>query len=226
MGMTIERGLDAAIALARRNTKQFDNAVWRYGGIIDTYLGEAPRTLLLSHILRVNPTLFKTPKFKDYRYGFMGATFQQAKNAEVSTAKISGDPAVCAYVYARELNRVSYNLYTTYSNLFTDTGEDLWRCAYLRVTLEDAAFFSLWDMHAPTSADPNVYDNLLYSVNNLNTALMGQSVAAVKELILKDCEFVFQMASAKGSMITSGPGIEPVPPSRDAAGIFTEVRNG
>jgi hypothetical protein len=226
MGMTIERGLDAAIALTRRNIEQFNNAVRRYGNIIDTYLGEAPRTLLLAHILRVNPTLYESPKYKDYRYGFMGATFQQAKNAEVSTAKISVDPAVCAYVYARELNRVSYDLYTTYSNLFTETGEDLWRCAYLRTTLEDAAFFSLWEMHPPTSADPSVYDILLYSVNNLDTALMGQSVAAVKELILKDCEFVFQMASVKGSMITSGPGREPVPPSKDAAGIFTEVRNG
>ena len=226
MGMTIERGRDAAIALARRNSKQFDDAVRRYGGIIDTYIGQAPRTLLVSHILRVNPTLFKSPVFQDYRYGFMGATFQQAKNAEVSTRKISSDPAVCAYVYSRDLNRVSYDLYTTHSSLFTETNEDLWKCAYLRTTLGDSVFNLLWNMHVPTTIDNSVYDILRYSVNDLNKALAGISPTKVKELVLKDCEFVFQLAASKGSMVTEGPGIEPVPPSRDAAGVFTGVRNG
>jgi hypothetical protein len=226
MGMTQERGLNAAIALASRNRVQFDKGVLRYGQIIDRYRGEAPRTLLLSHILRVNPTLFAKPIFKDYRYGFMGATFQQAKNAEVSTRKISSDPAVCAYVYSRELNRVSYNLYTSYPDLFTKANEDLWRCAYLRTTLEDPAFFSLWEMQPPTSVDESIYDILLNSVNDLNKALMGISPSVVKELVFKDCEFVFQLAKLKGSLVSDGPGIEPVPPSSDAANVFTVDRNG
>lgn len=226
MGMTIERGLTAAIQLARRNLAQYDKAVVRYGGIIDAYIGEAPRALLFSHILRVNSQLYQSPTFKDYRRGFMGVTPFQANNAEVEMSKISADPAVCAYVYSRELNRVSYDLYTTYSNLFTETGEDLWRCAYLRTTLGDPIFNYLWNLHIPTTADETVYGILLYSVNNLKKALAGISVPVAKELILKDCEFVFQLASLKGSLVTTGPGIEPVPSSINAATIFTRTRNG
>lgn len=226
MGMTIERGLAAAIQLAQRNLTQYDNAAIKYGSIIDLYIGEAPRTLLLAHILRVNPQLYPSPSFTDYRRGFMGVTPFQANNAEVEMSKISGNPAVCAYVYSRELNRVSYDLYTTYSTLFTELDEDLWRCAYLRTTLGDAAFEYLWDLHPPTSADESKYDVLLYSVNNLDKALLGMRVPLAKELVLKDCEFVFQLVSLKGTFLTSGPGIEPVPLSENAASIFTRTRNG
>lgn len=226
MGMTIERGLTAAIHLAKRNLIQYDKAVVRYGGIIDSYIGEVPRTMLFAHILRINPQIYQSPNFKDYRQGFMGVTPLQANNAEVEMSKISADPAVCAYVYSRELNRVSYDLYTTHSDLFTETGEDFWRCAYLRTTLEDAPFSYLWDLHPPTTADAKVYDVLLYSVNNLNRSLAGLPVPKAKELILKDCEFVFQLASMKGSLITTGAGIEPVPSSHNASAIFTRTRNG
>lgn len=226
MGMTIERGATAAVELAKRNLNKYNEAVRLYGNVIDLYRGEAPRPLLISHILRVNTNLFTSPKFKDYRQGFMGVNPLQANLAEVEMSKISGDPAVCAYVYSRDLNRVSYDIYTTYPSLFTETGEDFWRCAYLRTTLGDEAFSTVWDMHPPTSADESIYEVLLYSVNNLSRALMGQPVPMVKELVLKDCEFVFQLALLKGALITEGAGIEPVPLSRNAADIFTRVRNG
>ena len=226
MGMTTELGQTAAYQLAKRNLGQYDKADARYGSIIDAYLGQVPRPLLISHLLRVNASLLKSPKFKDYRRGFMGVSPLQASNAEVDMSKILGDPAVCAYVYSRELNRVSYDLYTTYPTLFTDTREDFWRCAYLRVTLGDPSFFSLWDLHPPVSTDESIYDVLRYSVNNMNKALMGVSVQKIKVLILKDCEFVFQLAVLKGNLMSEGAGIEPVPSSRNAAGIFTRSRNG
>ncbi len=226
MSMTIEYGLTAAIQLAQRNTAQFDNAVIRYGSRVDLYIGEAPRTLLLAHILRINPQLVETPIFKDYRVGFMGVTPLQASTAEVDMSKISGDPAICAYVFSRELNRVSYDLYTTYPDLFTETNEDFWRCAYLRITLGDLMFDTIWNLHPPASTDDSIYDVLLYSVNNLNKSIMGMRPSKLKALVFKDCEFVFQLASLKGSLITSGPGIEPVPASSDAANVFMGTRNG
>jgi len=226
MGMTTERGLEAAVQLVQRNLTQYEKAVVRYGNIVDAYLGEAPRTLFFAHLLRVNPTLYQSPSYKDYRVGFMGVTPFQANNAEVELSKIAADPAVCAYVYSRELNRVSYDLYTTYSNLFTETAEDLWRCAYLRTTLGDPAFNLLWSLHIPTSDDESVYNVLRDSVNTLNKTLVSYSVPIVKELVLKDCEFVFQMVALKGTFLTTGAGIEPVPASDAAATIFTRVRNG
>jgi len=226
MSMTIEYGLTAAINLARRNVRQYAKAVQQYGSRVDMYLGEAPRTLLLSHILRINPQLVQSPVFKDQREGFMGVTPLQASTAEVDMSKISENPAICAYVYSRELNRVSYNLYTTYPDLFTEPREDLWRCAYLRTTLGDVMFNALWSLHPPVSTDDNIYEVLRYSVNTMRKSLMGIRASKVKVLVLKDCEFVFQLALLKGSLSTSGPGIEPVPASSDAADLFTETRNG
>ena len=225
MGMTVERGLVAAQQLAQRNRSLFDEAVRRYGSIIDTYLGNAPRTLLIAHVLRVNPNLYTSPTYADYRGGFMGASVEQSYEAETDMSEVKSNPAVCAYTYSRDINRACYSLYTTYESYFPKTGEDLWRCAYLRTTLGDTKFRILWDMHAPTSADAGaVYEVLRYSVNTLSKALVVQGVTQVKALVLKDCEFVFQLAKLKGTLRTDGPGIEPVPPSAQAASIFARTR--
>lgn len=222
MPITQKQGLTSAISIATHNRKQYGEVSRIYGPAIDMSLGEVPRVLALSHVLRVNPKLRILPNYTVGQYrGFMRVSVEATRHAGVDWNRLQ-DPNLCAYVWLRYLNYNSNNLYTQNPRIFQTPNETFWRCAYLQDAVENTAFKYLWSQ-ANITSDTDAYDQILYVVLNNTKTIGSVSPEKLATLVLKDCEFVFQMSKIiRGSIQSVGAGKEPIPPTCEISAFFTQ----
>lgn len=200
---------DAAY-LAKLNAGPYKRINTIYGGYVDTYRAHAPRSLVLAHILRTNPTLAPLPE------GVMRVDIAYAKNYQVPKENLINDVA-SIYVFCRGLNQEALYLYTTHSSLFVSPYRELWKCAYLRLALRPRAFDIIW-----TAAHPqgNAYEAVLDYVANTKASIVDWPVRKLKRFVLYDCEFAIKLAEMQGPLTSVGPGVEPIPPADHMDYIF------
>lgn len=212
---------------AIRDKSLYTKAQKRFGGIISPLRGGAPIGLFIGHLLRINPSLKETlPVKKDRRRGFLKASCSEARTVNVAYEQLD-DPSTCAFIYSRELNKSATFLYTTYGHVFTEASKDLWKCAYLHTTLENAAFKWLWDKAYPTiettekpvweshgrgsfgnwkirttttkNSSNDAYSDIIETTKNLTTSPAGYKTTPFKHLIAFECEYVFALWKLYGS---------------------------
>lgn len=183
----------------------YDRANHKYGRTIAPLLGDIPRSLSLGHLLRVNPNLLDVPPITlDRRRGFLAATQAGASAAGLKWTNLD-DPTTCAYSWCREMNQCSLDFYQQNSDLYDTPDSDFWKCSYLRHVVGTPLFDVLWEQ-----ATNATYSGLLYAVNALVKSPMGFSVSTLKKLVLVDLSYVFSLATKRGSLSSSGFGIQPV----------------
>ncbi|RKY28737.1 MAG: hypothetical protein DRP83_00115 [Planctomycetota bacterium] len=238
MSLNLESGKRAATAKAAKNSGLYATARRRYGGNITAMKGDAPLGLLIGHVLRVNPALEDAPAIKrDRRRGFMKASINEARTVDIRDVQLD-EPATCAFVYGREINRSASSLYTTYPSLFTRADRNLWKCAYLFVVLGAPIFNFIWQKANPiikTTKEPvfvrsgrggrgnwkieeevekssinTAYDDILYAVNSMTAAPPGWRLTEFRKLVLVDCEYVFELWRLYGPEKMVGFGTLPV----------------
>lgn len=208
MRLSIESGQRSAQQMATASNVLYQSAQRVFGRFIDPYLGDAPKALGLAHLTYVNPKLEVAPTpSKDRRRGFMFTTINMANTAGVAWEQLDS-PNVCAYVWGRDINADSKSLYSANQSVFPTVNSDFWRCAYLKHILGDMAFDSVWSIR--NTAQPTVYDSLLYAVNGLSRSLPGWPVIQLRHQVLVGCAYVFEMAKRGGGLNSSGYGLEPV----------------
>ena len=208
MSLSIEDGQASAQSLAVQNTQLYQQATNKFGRTLSEYKGDAPRPLGIGHILRVNPSLTVAPiPTQDRRRGFMFATAQMAKDAGIKWAKLD-EPITCAYVWGRDINADSRNLYYSQTRFFPKPDSDFWKCSYLKHVLGDSAFSALWNIRDATQA--TIWDSLLYAVNGLNKSLPGWPVVKLKHTVIFGCVYVFELALRGGGLTSTNFGIQPV----------------
>jgi len=213
MSMTVSSGSASARLKASESVSLFDQGNRLFGRLIDTYRSDVPSGLALAHLINVNPDLKEiTPIARDRRRGFMKASATAAMDAEIAWKELD-DPPTCAYVWGREINKDSLNLYTNNTSLFTTPSKDFWSTAYLKYILGDTLFTTLFNMRDTTQA--TVYSSILYAVNNLNRSLLGVPIITLKKTVLFDSQFVVELAKKSGTLSSTGFGLQPVL-SRDA----------
>lgn len=222
MPMTRDQGLTTAKALAQVGRNQYSEVSRIYGPALDSYLGQVPRGIAVSHVLRINPRLRALPNFTEGQYrGFMRVSVEAASLAGIVWDRLK-DPNLCAYVWLRYLNYGSYDLYQKSPYIFTTPDETFWRCAYLQDAVGKVVFDYLWAEAAPSS-DSNAYEDILYVVMNNTKTIGNLSPHRLATLVFRDCEFVFQLTKLIcGTIQSSGPGEEPIPPTREVAAFFTK----
>lgn len=222
MPMTREQGLTTARALAQAGRNQYSEVSRIYGSALDASLGQVPRGIAVSHVLRVNPRLHQLPNFSEGQYrGFMRVSKEAATHAGIVWDRLK-DPNLCAYTWLRYLNYQAYSLYQENPYIFTSPDETFWRCAYLQDAIGKVIFDYLWAQASPSSAsDP--YDDILYVVTNNTQTIGALPPQRLTTLIFRDCEFVFQLTKRIRGMVQSdGPGEEPIPPTSEIAAFFTK----
>ena len=206
--LSIADGQNSAERRAIADTQLYQKATARFGTIIEPYRGDAPLTLGLCHVLRVNPQLFVSPEpSKDRRRGFMFATIGMAREAGVKWEELD-KPTTCAYIWGRDINADGKNLYSNNQTVFSEPDADFWKCAYMKHTLGDAAFKAVWA--ARDNTQPTVYASLLYAVNDLKRSLPGWPVMILRKTVLVDLPYVFEMTKRGGKLYSDGYGVEPV----------------
>ena len=174
-----------------------------YGGHIDQYKSDIPRSLCISHILRTNPSLAVLPT------GVMRVDIAYAKDFDVPKKNLVKDIA-SIYVFCRSMNREAYFLYTSNPSIFSPPYTDLWKCAYLKIALRPRAFDVLWSLAAPRS---NAYETLLSYVDTLKQSIIDWPIRQLRRFVLYDCDFAIKLAESQGLLLSSGPGVEPIPPA-------------
>jgi hypothetical protein len=174
-----------------------------YGGHIDKYKAEAPRSLCLAHILRTNPQLAVLPE------GVMRVDIAYAKDFDVPKKNLIKDIA-SVYVFCRSLNREAQLLYTSNTSLFSSPYTDLWKCAYLKIALRPRSFDTLWSLAAPRSS---AYETLLTYVESMRQSIIDWPIRKLRRFVLYDVDFAVQLAASQGPLVSSGTGIEPIPPA-------------
>ncbi len=208
MRLSIEEGQESARRSALNASVLYRQATTKFGRTISPYLGDAPRALGISHLLRVNPALEVSPTpSADRRRGFLFATANMARIAGVAWADLD-TPLTCAYVWGRDVNLTSKNLYGANQALFTSPGSDFWKCAYLKHVLGDVAFSVVWQSRDTTQA--TVYDSLLYAVNSMARSIPGWPIIKLRRTVLVDCAYTIELAKRGGGLTSAGFGIEPV----------------
>jgi hypothetical protein len=193
---------DAAY-MAKLNVAPYKRVGSIYGGHIDQYKSDIPRSLCISHILRTNPSLAILPE------GVMRVDITYAKDFDVPKKNLVKDIA-SIYVFCRSLNREAHYLYTSNPTLFSSPYSDLWKCAYLKIALRPRAFDVLWSLAAPRS-DP--YETLLSYVDTVRQAIVDWPVRQLRRFVLFDCDFAIKLAASQGPLVSLSTGIEPIPPA-------------
>jgi hypothetical protein len=208
MTTTLEEGRRYAAKKASEDWNTFVKGNRQFGRMLNSYCGHAPKSLGLGHLVNTNPTLNPSPDFTpDRRRGFMFAPISAAQDANIAWENLD-DPTTCAYIWGRDINAVSLNLYTSNQTLFAEPNEDFWRCSYLAHRLGETPFAMLWSSRDKTQS--TVYDGVIYTVNTRLRGLPGWSVVKLKRVIFFDCEHVFALAKRGGNLLTKGFGIQPV----------------
>jgi len=191
-----------ATYVAKLNVPIFKRIDSIYGGYIDTYKSEAPRSLCIAHILRTNP------KLATLLTGVMRVDISYADDYAVPAENLTKDIA-SIYVFCRSLNREALTLYTNNPTLFSTPYADLWKCAYLKIALRPRSFNALWDLVSPRTTP---YETILSYVETMRQSIVDWPVRKLRRYVLYDCDFVIQLAGIKGSLNSSGVGVEPIPP--------------
>lgn len=204
---------DAAY-MVKLNVPPFKKVSSIYGGYVDTYKSDIPRSMVLAHILRTNPSLAILPE------GVMRVDITAAKNYSVPKKNLVRD-AASIYVWCRQLNEEAHILYTNNSSLFASPYTDLWKCAYLRTSLRPRSFDVLWNLASPRS---NVYETLLAYVDTMTQSVVDWPVRQLKKFVLYDCEFAIQLAANQGPIVSTNTGREPIPPAEHYDVIYGESR--
>jgi hypothetical protein len=183
----------------------YDRANRKYGRMIAPLLGNIPRSLAIAHLLRVNPSLLDVPPITlDRRRGFLAATQGGALAAGLKWVNLD-DPTTCAYSWCREMNQCSLDFYQQNSDIYAEASSDFWKCSYLRHVVGTPLFDVLWEQ-----ATNSTYSGLVNVVSAQTKSPMGLPVASFKKLVLVDLSYVFALAVKKGSLSSSGFGIQPV----------------
>lgn len=208
MRLSIEDGQATAKQQALNATVLYREATLKFGRMLDPYCGDAPKSLAISHLLRVNPSLEVAPTpSQDRRRGFMFATAGMAEDAGIDWTKLD-TPLTCAYVWGRDINRDSKALYIANQTTFAAPNSDFWKCAYLKHVLGDTAFSILWQSRDTTQSTQ--YNALLYAVNVLTRSLPGWPIIKLRKTVLVECAYVHELAKRGGGLTSTGYGIEPV----------------
>lgn len=194
---------DDAAHMAKLNIPSYKKVGVIYGGHIDQYKSDIPRSLCISHILRTNPSLAILPE------GVMRVDIAYAKDFEVPKKNLVKDIA-SIYVFCRSLNREAHYLYTTNSSLFSSPYTDLWKCAYLKLALRPRSFDALWTLAHPMS---NVYETLLAYVDTMRQSIVDWPIRTLRRFVLFDCDFAIKLAASQSPIISTGTGLEPIPPA-------------
>jgi len=183
----------------------YDRANRKYGRMVTPLLGNIPRSLTIAHLLRVNPNLLDVPPITlDRRRGFLAATQFGAITAGLRWSDLDVPPS-CAYSWCREMNQCSLDFYQQNDDIFAEPSSDFWKCSYLRHVVGIPLFDVLWEQ-----ATNATYSGLVNAVNSQTKSPMGLPVASFKKLVLVDLSYVFSLAVKKGSLSSSGFGIQPV----------------
>ena len=194
----------------------------KYGNLFEKVRQDIPRNLAIAHVCAVNPYLVDDPVSKDYRQGFTMTSIAASRRANVDWERLT-DPLSCAYAWCTDANRASYLLYSGNPTLFTTPNEDFWKCAYLKIVLEDTAFKALWSMASPVAGNPvGVYGQLKAAVTSLRASLPGWPVTKLKNQVLSKMETTFDLAKLHGPLSSTGPGRPPYLSDNDTSRIFVE----
>jgi hypothetical protein len=197
----VNSALDSKYVLAER----------KYGYLVDKLRQDVPKSL----------ALMDKPVGKNYQRGFMLASVSAARRAGVSWKRLI-DPLTCAYAWFTDTNRVSYIFYTNRSDFFTAYSEDFWKCAYLKIVLEDAAFEALWTHTNPTTTAGEIYPQLTSAITTLKLSLPGWTVQDLRKRVLLEMDAAFLVAKAHGPLTSTGPGRPPYLNKDDTRHIFLE----
>lgn len=191
----------------------------KYGYLVDRMRQDFPKSLAVAHICSVNPTNIDNPVGTNYRRGFMLASISAARRVNVGWQRLI-DPVSCAYAWFTDANRVSYLFYSDKVDFFSVLKDDFWKCAYLKIVLEDAAFDALWTYTNPTTTVGDIYPQLTAAITTLKASLPGWTVPTVKNRVLLNMAAAFTQAKANGTLSSSGPGRPPYLSQDDANRIF------
>lgn len=220
MHLTIESGQISAKQQALAATVLYREAVAKFGRTLDPYNGDAPKSLGISHLLRVNPALEVSPTpSSDRRRGFMYATVNMADEAGIPWENLD-EPLTCAYVWGRDINSDSKSLYSANTSSFSSPNPDFWKCAYLKHVLGNTAFALLWQSRDKTQATN--YNALLYAVNALTRSLPGWPIIKLRKTVLYECAYVYELAKRGGGLNSTGYGIQPVLQKSGYEQVFEE----
>lgn len=194
----------------------------KFGFLVDKFRQDVPRSLAIAHIAIVNPYNLNAPVIKDYRRGCMRVSISACRRANTNWDKLT-DPMVCTYAWFTDTNRVSYLLNSANPTLFPTPDEDFWKCAYMKVMLQDPAFDALWDIASPVAGKTGgVYGQLSAKVGTLRGALPGWTVPKLRKQVLLDLETTFALAKLYGPLTSTGPGRPPYLSGDDTNRIFVE----
>ena len=208
MTLTVESGLRSAKLRASESVKTYDDGNRLYGRLLEAYRGDAPRGLALAHLVNVNPLLEPIPPvLRDRRRGFMKATVTMSIEAGVGWEELD-DTTTCAYVWGRDINSDSLNLYTTNQSIFSSADRDFWSTSYLKHRVSDPVFSFLWNIR--DTSQSTVFDSIIYRVSTLRKNVLGFPILMLKKIVLYDCQFVVELAKAAGTLSSTGFGLQPV----------------
>jgi len=209
------------IVITQRLRDLYAQANRVYGHLIDKFKQGVPKNLALAHLCDVNPGFLNDPLTQTAHRGFLSTSVAAARRSNVPWGKLP-DPLSCAYAWFTDVNLTAYTLFTTYSTLFVTPNEDFWRCAYLNVVLEDAAFNALWVLTSPDALTTGVYPQLKAKVSSLRGSLPGWPILKLQKQVLERLETVFALAKQYGPLTSTSPGRPPYLKGDDASRIFVE----
>ena len=207
--MLLSDQISAAKTQAASAKPVYDQANRKFGRIIEPLLSDVPKSLVLGHVLRVNPDLADSliPN-STYRRGFLKASREECQKINVDWSKLN-DPMICSYVFLREFNAKAYSLYTANTSLFLTPSQDFWKCTYLRLSVGDPVFNQLWPGTVPSTVG-HAYDEVMDWLDKQKKSIGGYPILKLKKLVFYDCNYVFEICRLYGTWKSSGFGREPV----------------
>lgn len=218
--ITPDEGLKSAKILASKNKALFVRAERVFGKTITPFVGNWPKSVAVAHVVNVNPQLLTVPPItSDRRRGFMYASYAAVNKSGVAWQKLD-EPVTGAYVWGYDVNSTSLSLYTSNQTVFTEPNEDFWKCAYAAHIVGPSTFNYIWNRR--TSSYTLTFANLLDGVNNLNKNLPNWPIVKLKTALFIGCNYVFELARGRGSMVSTGYGIQPVLTAGSMQQIFIE----
>jgi hypothetical protein len=205
----IATGKNAGIATAKRNIGRYPRAETKYREYVTRYRSQIPYSLVIAHLIKVNPKLLLNPPSWRNRRGFLYGTIEIARYASIDWNRMR-EPEACAYVWCLELNRTARLLYTNNEKLFPRPSIDFWKCVYLRHWVGEYIFKTIWNTASPRAENGEVYPQLLYAVNSIERSLPGWPAGKLQQEVLVGLEEVFYTWLTKGTSLIDGFGRPPV----------------
>lgn len=195
----------SAQSAAKDNITLYQTTSRKFGKYFDLYRKDIPLSLCVAHVVRVNPKLSLTPVIlgSAFKRGFTMADTSSAREAGFYSNDLD-KPEIAAYIWCREINRLSKALQVTYPRTFTLPEEDFWKFTYLKHVLGAAPFNRLWE-----ETDLKNYESLVNTVAERKTALTPWPITTLKKLVFFDCEYVYALAQINQSLISSSFGSAP-----------------